>query len=165
VASRKEMHGLPFRSQRSRASIAQIAETRTLARNSTQSPKGRAFHLSQNNGRNGQRYKSSLRRFNRMANQALRTAIATSPNYGAHLVSDTLTDQEKATFRAAGERRKAAGIRLRRIFILADANQVASFNTLWESWVDRWGKQKAVDELLRFMSLVEARLRDKERTK
>ena len=78
------------------------------------------------------------------------------------MVSDTLTEEEKATFRAAGERRKAAGIRLKRVSFMADANQVASFNTLFESWVIRWGKQRAVDELLRFMSLVEARLRDKE---
>jgi len=78
-------------------------------------------------------------------------------------VSDTLTDEEKATFARAAERRKAAGIQLRRIFIMADATQVTSFNALWESWTIRWGKQRAVDELLRFMSLVETRLRDKER--
>jgi hypothetical protein len=80
-------------------------------------------------------------------------------------MTDTLTDEEKATFRAAGERRKAAGIRLRRIYLLADANQVESFNVLWESWCTRWGKQRAMDELLRFMSLVESRVRDKERAK
>jgi hypothetical protein len=80
-------------------------------------------------------------------------------------MSDALTDEEKATFRAAGERRKAAGIRLKRIYLLADENQVTSFNVLWESWVERWGKQKAMDQLLRFMSLVESRLRDKERAK
>jgi hypothetical protein len=80
-------------------------------------------------------------------------------------MTDTLTNEEKATFRAAGERRKAAGIRLKRIYLLADENQVASFNVLWESWLDRWGKQRAMDELLRFMSLVEARVRDKENAK
>ncbi len=77
-------------------------------------------------------------------------------------MTESLTDEEKATFRAAGERRKAAGIRLKRIYLLADENQVASFNTLWDSWCTRWGKQRAMDELLRFMSLVEARVRDKE---
>jgi hypothetical protein len=78
---------------------------------------------------------------------------------------DTLTDEEKRVFREAGERRAKAGIRLKRIYLLADENQVASFNVLWESWVERWGKQKAMDQLLRFMSLVESRLRDKERAK
>ena len=78
-------------------------------------------------------------------------------------MTESLTDEEKATFRAAGERRKAAGIRSKRVCFLADANQIASFNALFESWVIRWGKQRAVDELLRFMSLVESRLRDKER--
>lgn len=79
-------------------------------------------------------------------------------------MSDTLSDEEKATFRAAGERRKKAGIRLKRVNFMADANQVASFNALLESWIERWGKQKAVDELLRLMSTVESRLRDKERS-
>jgi hypothetical protein len=74
----------------------------------------------------------------------------------------TLTDEEKATFKRASERRAAAGIKLRRIYLLADENQVASFNVLWDSWCVRWGKQRAMDELLRFMSLVEARVRDKE---
>jgi hypothetical protein len=78
-------------------------------------------------------------------------------------VSDTLTDEEKRVFREAGERRAAAGIKLKRVYFMADANQVASFNALWESWVLRWGKQRAVDELIRFMSLVETRIRDKER--
>ena len=77
-------------------------------------------------------------------------------------MTDTLTDEEKRAFREAGERRAANGIRLKRICFQADANQVVSFNALFESWIIRWGKQKAVDELLRFMALVEARLRDKE---
>jgi hypothetical protein len=77
-------------------------------------------------------------------------------------VTDTLTDEEKRVFREAGERRKANAIRLKRVTFLTDANQAESFNAIWESWCLRWGKQRAVDELLRFMSLIEARLRDKE---
>jgi hypothetical protein len=74
-----------------------------------------------------------------------------------------LSEEEKALFRAATERRKAAGIRLKRFAIMCDEKQVESLNELWNAWTERWGKQHAVDELLRLMSLVETRLRDKER--
>jgi len=76
-----------------------------------------------------------------------------------------LTDEQKRTFREAGERRLANGIRLKQVRFMADANQVQSFNAIWESWLDRWGKQAAVDHLIRLMGTVESRLRDKERAK
>ena len=73
-----------------------------------------------------------------------------------------LSDADKATFKAATERRKALGIRLRKICFMAEAAQVEDFNFLWEGWVERFGKRKAVDVLIKLMSDVEARLRDQE---
>ena len=80
-------------------------------------------------------------------------------------MSEQFTDAEKAVFLAATDRRKAAGIRLKRIALMADAGQVEAFNILWSSWVERWGKMRALDELIRIMSIVEARLRDRENAK
>jgi hypothetical protein len=75
-----------------------------------------------------------------------------------------ISEQEKLLYRAATERRRAAGIRLKRFAVLADANQVESLNQLWDAWVERDGKQCAVDRLLRMWSHEEARLRDQERS-
>jgi hypothetical protein len=75
-----------------------------------------------------------------------------------------LSESEKATFKAATERRKAAGIKLGRITLLAEKSQVEGFNELWDSWVARWGKNLAVDHLIRIMGQVEARLQDKKRS-
>ncbi len=72
-------------------------------------------------------------------------------------MSDTLSDADKATFLAATTRRKAAGIRLGRISFMATKEQVESFNELLDSWISRWGKNKAVDILLSAMSGIEAR--------
>lgn len=74
-----------------------------------------------------------------------------------------LSETEKETFRAASERRKKAGIRLKRFAIMADENQVVSLNSLWDSLVERFGKQSAVDHLIRMWGAAEARLRDSER--
>ena len=78
-------------------------------------------------------------------------------------MTDTLTDEEKATFKRAADRRTAAGVRLKRITLMADENQVASFNELFDAWVRRVGKQRAVDGLLGLMSAAEARFQDRER--
>jgi len=72
------------------------------------------------------------------------------------------TEEEKKIFLDATNRRKAAGIRLKRIALMADASQVEGFNILYDSWVERWGKRRALDELIRIMSIVEARLRDRD---
>lgn len=73
-----------------------------------------------------------------------------------------LSETEKATFRAATERRRAAGIRLRRISFMADSSQVEAFTSLWDGWVERFGKNAAVDVLLKLMSEVEARIREEQ---
>jgi len=76
-----------------------------------------------------------------------------------------LSEDEKKVFLAATERRKAAGIRLKRIVLQADAHQVEDFNILWESFVERWGKREALNHLILIMARVEARLRDGENAK
>jgi len=76
-----------------------------------------------------------------------------------------ISEEEKALYRAATERRKLAGIKLKRFAIMADENQVVSLNSLWDSLVERFGKQSAVDHLIRMWGAAEARLRDNERAK
>lgn len=71
-----------------------------------------------------------------------------------------LSEQEKATFKSATERRRAAGIRLKRFAVLCDSSQVESLNELWDSWVERLGKQTAVDHLINLMAHSEARMQD-----
>jgi len=73
-----------------------------------------------------------------------------------------LTSEEKAAFKSATERRRANGIRLKRITLCAEASQVQGFNEIWEVWVERYGKNSAVDVLLRLMSTVEARIREED---
>jgi len=63
-------------------------------------------------------------------------------------MSHDLSAEEKQTFLAATNRRKEAGIKLGRISFMATKEQVESFNELLNSWVERWGKNKAVDALL-----------------
>jgi hypothetical protein len=75
-------------------------------------------------------------------------------------MSHALSDAEKRTFLDATNRRKAAGIKLGRISFMATKEQVESFNELFNAWVERWGKNKAVDVLLSMMSGIEARIRD-----
>ena len=74
-----------------------------------------------------------------------------------------LSDAEKQVFLSATLRRRANGIRLKRITLLAEESQVEAFNILWESYVERFGKVKAVDVLLKLMAEVEARVREVER--
>jgi hypothetical protein len=76
-----------------------------------------------------------------------------------------LSDSEKATFLAATERRRAAGIRLKRVCFMADEAQVEAFNIVWESWIERWGKTQAVDHLILLICRAEARYRDGEAAK
>jgi hypothetical protein len=80
-------------------------------------------------------------------------------------VTDILSDEEKATFQRAAARRKAAGIRLGRFVICCDTNQVESLNVLLDSWVGQFGKQKAIDHLIKLWSAAEARLKDRDAQK
>lgn len=74
-----------------------------------------------------------------------------------------LTEAEKKVFLDATNRRKERGLKLKRICLLAESSQVEAFYCLFDSWVIRWGKERAMDELIRLMGLVEARVQDKER--
>ena len=65
-------------------------------------------------------------------------------------------------FREASARRRENGIRLKRFAVMCDATQVEALNEIWDSWCIRFGKQKAVDVLIRVMSNVEARLQEKD---
>lgn len=78
-------------------------------------------------------------------------------------MSDALSPEEKAMFARATQRRKENGVRLKRIFLQAEESQVAAFYELYNCWVERWGKTRALDEIIRFMAIVESRLQDKER--
>ena len=75
-----------------------------------------------------------------------------------------LSDQEKQTFKAASERRKEAGIKLKRVNITMSVKQVEAFYIVWDAWVERFGKNMAVDGLISLMSRVEARMRDQDDT-
>lgn len=73
-----------------------------------------------------------------------------------------LSEQEKATFKAASERRRETGIKLKRVCVTMSAKQVEAFYIVWDAWVERFGKNMAVDGLISLMSRVEARMRDGE---
>lgn len=72
-----------------------------------------------------------------------------------------LSEAEKAVYLAATERRKANGIRLRRLTLTADAEQIEAFNIIFSEWVTRYGKQEAVDHLILLICRAEARFQDK----
>lgn len=74
-----------------------------------------------------------------------------------------MDDATKAIFVAAGERRKQLGIRLKRICLMADATQVEAFNSIYDGWVQRWGKEDAMDFLIAELCDAEVKLREWER--
>lgn len=74
-----------------------------------------------------------------------------------------LTDAEKEIFRAATERRRQNGVRLRKVTFMAEASQVDSFNLLLDSFIRRWGKEQAIETLLWVMARLESRMLEKEK--
>lgn len=74
-----------------------------------------------------------------------------------------ISEEEKAVYQRASERRKAAGIKLKRFCVQADENQVKSLNEIWDFFVIRFGKQHAVDHVVSMLGSVVARMKDKER--
>jgi len=60
-------------------------------------------------------------------------------------IAHALSAEEKQIFKSATERRREAGIRLKRFCISLDSNQVESVNMFWDSFVRALGKQKAGD--------------------
>lgn len=87
------------------------------------------------------------------------TKLHQRPNPSIPMV---LSEDEKQFFQRAAARRKENGIKQKLIRMFAEESQVVAFNELYESWVIRWGKIGALDHLIRVMSVVEAKMRDKE---
>lgn len=75
---------------------------------------------------------------------------------------DAERETRKRIFKDAAEQRKLNGIRLGRFSIMAETSQVEALYILYDSWVERWGKKKAVDGLIQVMATVNQRARDKE---
>ena len=76
-----------------------------------------------------------------------------------------LPEAEKEIYRAGALRRRERGIRLKKICMMAEESQVEAFAILWESFVERWGKRRAVDVLLKGMAEIEVSVRDAEAAK
>jgi hypothetical protein len=66
-------------------------------------------------------------------------------------MKEQLSDADKATFKAAAERRKANNIKLGQFRVLCDTNQVVSLTEFYEGFVARLGKQHAVDYMIVLM--------------
>src|SRR5215468_3471620 len=71
-----------------------------------------------------------------------------------------LSEAAKAVFVQAAEARKQRGIKLGRVAFMADSSQVDMFNGIYNEWVDRFGKEDALDFLLSWMNEANARLRE-----
>jgi hypothetical protein len=77
-------------------------------------------------------------------------------------VDNFLSEAEKATFKAATERRRAHGIHLRKFSLMCDEKQVEGLSALFDAFITRWGKQKGIDHIISILSRVEARMQDAE---
>ena len=71
-----------------------------------------------------------------------------------------MDDATKAVFVAAAEQRKLRGIKLKKIGLMADSSQVEAFHLIYEGWVQRFGKEDAVDFLVATMCEAEVKLRE-----
>jgi len=74
-------------------------------------------------------------------------------------MAQELTDEEKATFKRAAERRKVAGIRLGRFTVMLNKDQIESINEFWDSWIRALGKNGAGDYLVVVMRDAHEKLR------
>jgi hypothetical protein len=63
-------------------------------------------------------------------------------------MKEQLSDEDKAVFKRAAERRRANNIKLGQFRVLCDTNQVVSLTEFYNGWVARLGKQHAVDYLI-----------------
>lgn len=63
-------------------------------------------------------------------------------------MKEQLSDEDKAVFKAAAERRKANNIKLGQFRVLCDTNQIVSLTEFYEGWVTTLGKERAVDYLI-----------------
>jgi hypothetical protein len=72
----------------------------------------------------------------------------------------SLSEAEKNTYKAHAQWRRERGIRLKKIGFMAESTQVEGFFDIFETWVARWGKIDAVDQVLSSMCAAEARYQD-----
>lgn len=70
------------------------------------------------------------------------------------------TEEAKAFWKEATARRRANGIRLGKLSVMVEKEQVESFLELYQTWITRWGKSKATDALIAAMADFEARYQD-----
>lgn len=70
------------------------------------------------------------------------------------------SEQEKEYWKGATERRKANAIRLGRLCVYVEKEQVDGFLELYQSWIKRWGKSQATDALIAGMAEYEAKYQD-----
>jgi hypothetical protein len=75
------------------------------------------------------------------------------------------TPEQKETFKDASKRRRDRGIRLKQFAVRAEESQVIALSELYEAWLERWGKEDAIDRLIRMWAHAEARIRDQEHAK
>ena len=71
-----------------------------------------------------------------------------------------LSEAEKSYWKGATERRKANAIRLGRLCVYVEKEQVDGFLELYQTWIKRWGKSKATDALIAAMCEYEAKYQD-----
>lgn len=70
------------------------------------------------------------------------------------------SEAEKSYWKGATERRKQNGIRLGKLSVMVEKEQVEGFLELYQTWIQRWGKSKATDALIAAMADFEARYQD-----
>jgi hypothetical protein len=71
-----------------------------------------------------------------------------------------LSEQDKATFLAATQRKIERGKRDKLIRMFAEESQVEAFYEVWKVWLDRWSKERAMDALIASICDAEARYQD-----
>lgn len=71
-----------------------------------------------------------------------------------------LSDAEKTYWKSATERRKANAIRLGRLCVYVEQEQVDGFNELYQTWIKRWNKTQATDAVIAAMAEYEAKYQD-----
>lgn len=70
------------------------------------------------------------------------------------------SEEAKAFWKDATARRKANGIRLGRLCVYVEKEQVDGFNELYQTWIKRWGKSQATDAVIAAMCEYESKYQD-----
>jgi len=70
------------------------------------------------------------------------------------------SEEEKQYWKVATERRKANAMRLGRLCVYVEKEQVDGFNELYQTWIERWGKSQATDAVIAAIAEYEAKYQD-----